>query len=100
MSRRRFPGYYVIREYGHRMPTQYAPIFVASRRRAEWLRDWYDDEMRARYCTAFYAYVIPAEQLREAQAEAHSFARYPDDPAHDPLRHYPAPTRRRMVCVL
>jgi hypothetical protein len=96
MSRRRFPGYYVIREYGHRMPTQYAPIFVASRRRAEWLRDWYDDEMRARYCTAFYAYVICADELAAAQAEAHDHARYPDDPRHSPLTVERAPRGHRL----
>jgi hypothetical protein len=83
--KRRFPGYFVIREYGHRMPTQYDPLFVASRRRAEALRDWYDDEARKRYSYAFYAYVIHANELPQAKAEADNFARYPCDPRHAPI---------------
>jgi len=83
--KRRFPGYYVIREYGHRMPRQYEPLFVASRRRAEALRDWYDAEARSRYSYASYAYVIHAHELAEAKAEADHFARYPDDPRHAPI---------------
>lgn len=87
--KRRFPGYYVIREYGHRMPTQYDPLFVASKRRAEALRDWYDDDARSRYSYAFYAYVIRADELADAKADAHSFARYPYDPRHAPIeRHH------------
>lgn len=96
MPRRRFAGYYVIREYGHRMPTQYDPLFVASFRKAKWLAEWYYDEMRARHCTAFYAYVIPAAELSDAQADAHDFARYPDDPRHWPLTVKRAPREHRV----
>jgi hypothetical protein len=83
--RRRFQGYYVIREYGHCMPTQYEPLFVASRRRAEALRDWYDGDARSRYSYAFYAYVIRAHELPAAKAQADNFARYPYDPRHTPI---------------
>jgi len=83
--KRRFPGYYVIREYGHRMPTQYEPLFVASRRRAEALHDWYDDDARSRYSYAFCTYVIHAHELPEAKAEADNFARYPYDPRQAPI---------------
>lgn len=96
MSKRRFAGYYVIREFGHRMPTQYEPLFVPSFRKAQWLADWYDSAMRARYCTAFYAYVIPAHELAAAQAEAHDFGRYPDDPRHWPLTVERAPREHRL----
>lgn len=96
MSKRRFPGYYVIREFGHRMPTQYDPLFVPSFRKARWLADWYDRAMRARYCTAFYAYVIPAAELAAAQAEAHDFACYPDDLRHWPLTVERAPRGHRL----
>lgn len=94
--KRRFPGYYVIREYGHTHPTQYDPLFVASFRKAQWLADWYDRAMRDRYCTAFYAYVIRADELAAAQAEADDHARYPDDPRHWPLTVARAPREHRL----
>lgn len=96
MKRRRFHGYYVIREYGHRMPTQYGPLFVPSFRKAQWLAEWYDRAMRDRYCTAFYAYVIRADELAAVQAEAYDHARYPDDPRHWPLTVERAPRERRL----
>lgn len=81
MSRRRFPGYYVVRAYGPGpSPTMCTPLFVASVRRAERLARMY--ERANRLSTLFYAWVIPADEM--AEFAGYEWRRYPDqpDPAH------------------
>lgn len=90
MSRRRFAGYFVVREYGHHGQVVYTPLFVASYRRAAMLAEWYRDDAERRYVGAFYAYVVPANEL-ETKEEFHG---YHYDPRHEPIAFFRGRTKR------